>query len=230
MKKPRTAFKKNLIAGLLLIIPTGLTFFLFSFVINILDQALDPLIAQVLQRLGFQFGSDFHIPGLGFIIVFLLIFIIGLATKNFFGRTLVTYWNQTVIRIPFVRSIYLTIKRIMDTVTLTDAISFQKVVILDYPREGLRGLGVICCEAKGEVATHFQNDPVCVFIPTTPNPTTGFTVIVPREKIIPLDSPVDQAFKMIVSVGMFNPSKESQKGSSVLTSGKEIDRIKPNNF
>tara|TARA_B100000686_G_C16733501_1_gene942191 strand:- start:672 stop:1349 length:678 start_codon:yes stop_codon:yes gene_type:complete len=207
MKKNKNTFKKNVAAGLLVIIPAGLTLFLFTFVIASLDHALEPIIVRTLKLTGFVPAPGFKIPGLGLTLILIAIFLVGLFVKNFFGKKTVEYWHITIDRIPFVRSIYLTIKKILDAVTLTNTLSFKQVVLIEYPREGMKSIGIVSGKAKEEVIKKLQGDQVCVFVPTTPNPTTGFTVILPKDKLIPLDMTVDQGLKMIVSVGMYNPGQ-----------------------
>tara|TARA_B100000686_G_C16752146_1_gene953205 strand:+ start:158 stop:802 length:645 start_codon:yes stop_codon:yes gene_type:complete len=206
IKEPQSAFKKNLIAGLLIIIPAGLTLFLFTLVVSILDNALDPFIISVLKSFGFTPPSNFQVPGLGLVLVLTGVFLAGLFVKNFFGKKIVEFWHQAVEHVPFVRVVYLTIKKIVDAMTLANT-PFQQVVLVDYPRTGLKSIGIVSGSAKEEVLVKLKGEQVCVFVPTTPNPTTGFTVMIPREKLIPLDIPVDQGLKMIVSVGMYNPRK-----------------------
>ena len=210
MKEPKSAFKKNLIAGLLIIIPAGLTFFLFTLVVSVLDNALDSFIIRVLKSLGIAPSSSFRIPGLGLALVLIGIFLAGLFAKNLFGKKIVEFWHQSVDRIPFVRVVYLTIKKIVDSMTLANT-PFQQVVLVDYPREGLKSIGIVSGSAKEEVLAKLKEEQVFVFIPTTPNPTTGFTVMIPKEKLILLDISVDQGLKMIVSVGMYNPGKGDKK-------------------
>jgi uncharacterized membrane protein len=209
----KTKIKKNIIAGLLVVIPTGLTFFLFSFINSRLDESLVPLINNLILKTGIEIPNKFYLPGTGFFILFLLIVTAGLFATNWYGKKFVGLGDIFVQRIPFVRTIYITIKKLVVTFSETGTPKFQKAVVLDYPREGLQSLGIICCDAFGEIENKLGGNFVNVFVPTTPNPTTGFTVILPKEKIIPLDFPVDQGLKMIVSVGMYNPEipKDSAK-------------------
>ena len=197
--------KKYFIAGLLIIIPAGLTYFLFSFVNSWLDESLVPVINGLIEKSGFKVPDKFYLPGTGFFILFSLIIAAGLFATNWFGKKVVGLGDVIVKKIPFVRSIYLSIKKILGTISETGTPKFQKAVVLDYPREGLKSLGVICCDTQGEPASKLNGDLVNVFVPTTPNPTTGFTVILPKEKVIPMDFQVEQGLKMIVSVGMYNP-------------------------
>lgn len=197
--------KKNFLTGLLFTVPTALTFFLLSFAVSGTDRALAPLLARLAGAAGIAAPERFSIPGLGFAVIFLLIFLVGLSATNFLGKKLVAAGDRLVNRIPFVRTIYVAIKKIVTTVSQTQTLSFQQVALLDYPRPGLRGVGIVSCDTGGEIAQRLRQDMVSVFVPTTPNPTTGFLVMLPREQIIPLSIPVNDGFKMIVSVGMFNP-------------------------
>ena len=201
----KTMIKKNIIAGLLVVIPTGLTYFLFSFINSRLDESLVPLINNLILKAGIEIPNKFYLPGTGFFILFLLIVIAGLFATNWYGKKFVGFGDIFVQKIPIVRTIYITIKKLVVTFSETGTPKFQKAVVLDYPREGLQSLGIICCDTFGEIEYKLGGNFVNIFVPTTPNPTTGFTVILPKERIIPLDFPVDQGLKMIVSVGMYNP-------------------------
>ncbi len=214
----KTKVKKNIIAGLLVVIPTGLTVFLFTFVNSRLDESLVPIINNLIYKAGIEIPDKFYLPGTGFFILFLLIVAAGLFATNWFGKKVVGFGDIIVERIPFVRTIYITIKKLVATFSETGTPKFQKAVILDYPREGLQSLGIICCDTTGEIKNKLGDNFVNIFVPTTPNPTTGFTVVLPKEKIIPLGFPVEQGLKMIVSVGMFNPGVSKNDSNSDLSS------------
>ena len=201
----RTKIKKYIVAGLLVTIPTTLTLFLFSFVNSRLDDSLIPLINNLMRKIGIEGSIKQFFPGTGFIVLFILIIITGLFATNWLGKKVVGFGDTVVEKIPFVRSIYITIKKLVATCSETGSPKFQKAVILDYPRKGLQSFGIICCDASGEIESKLGAGFVNIFIPTTPNPTSGFTVILQKEKIVPLDFQVDQGLKMIVSVGMYNP-------------------------
>ncbi len=213
----KTKIKKNIIAGLLVVIPAGLTYFLFTFINSGLDESLVPLIHDLIHKAGIEIPDKFYLPGTGFFILFLLIIAAGFFATNWFGKKVVDFGDIFVQRIPFVRTIYLTIKKLVATFSETGTPKFRKAVVIDYPREGLKSLGIICCDASGEIKSKLGENFVNIFVPTTPNPTTGFTVVLPKEKIIPLDFPVDQGLKMIVSVGMYNPEASTNNSSKELT-------------
>jgi len=206
MRNFKDIIKSNLLTGLLFTIPAVLTFFLLSFVISGTDKALTPAVTYFARFAGITLPDNFSVPGLGFAVIFLLIFLVGLGATNFFGKKIVAAGDLLVNNIPFVRTIYVSIKKIVTTISQTQTPSFKQVVLLDYPRPGLKGIGIVSCDTQGEVAQCFQEKMVNVFVPTTPNPTTGFLVMLPREQVIPLNVPVNDGFKMIVSVGMFNPA------------------------
>ena len=194
--------------------PAVLTLFLLSFVISGTDQLLAPVIIRMVQFTGIILPDNFSIPGLGFTVIVLLIFLIGLVTTNFFGRKVVASGDFLLNKIPLVRTIYISIKKIVETVSQTQTPSFKEVVLLDYPRPGLKGIGVVSCDTKEEIAECFKEKMVNVFVPTTPNPTTGFLVMVPKEKVIRLDMPINDSFKMIFSVGLFNPMTIGKGGKA----------------
>ncbi|MFQ5673220.1 MAG: DUF502 domain-containing protein [Nitrospinales bacterium] len=207
--------KKNFLTGLLFTVPAALTFFLLSFAVSGTDRALAPLVIRLAGAVGIVLPERFGVPGLGFAVIFLLIFLVGLGATNFLGKKLVAAGDLLVNQIPFVRTIYVSIKKIVTTISQTKTLSFQQVVLLDYPRPGLKGIGIVSCDTGGEIAHRLQENMVSVFVPTTPNPTTGFLVMLPRERVIPLDIPVNDGLKMIVSVGMFNPSVAEKPANDI---------------
>lgn len=210
MHRLKTVIKKNILAGLLITIPAGLTFFLLSFVNSKVDQALSPVIIETARFAGIPLPQNFSLPGLGLVVIVLLIFLVGLATTNFLGKKIVAAGDFLLYKIPFVRTIYISIKKIVETFSQTGAPTFKKALLLEYPRPGLRTLGIICCDTKGEIASRRPEDLVTVFVPTTPNPTSGYTIMVPREQITPLNMPIDDGLKMIISLGMFNPKEKGK--------------------
>ena len=195
--------KKNLIAGLLVTIPAALTFMILSFVITRVDKGMKPVITGILGPQNIKLMEEWHIPGMGFVFLVLFIIAVGLVGTNFIGKKIVAMGEKLLHKIPVVRVIYTSIKKVVDTVSLTETPSFQKMVLITYPREPLKTLGIVCCDTpegitKGEKMLN-------VFVPTSPNPTTGFLFMLPEKDTQPLKMSVEEGLKMIISFGMTNP-------------------------
>ena len=207
----RNYFKQIMIAGLLVIIPIGLTYIVMAFVINKLDLLVAPLVTWIIQELQLPLPDDFHLPGLGFILIVIFIFLIGLATANFFGKQLVRVWDNLIHRVPFVRGIYMTVKKVMDTVTKADMPSFDRLVLVNYPHEKSRMIGLIACDGTGEVVEKTGQDLVNVFLPLLPNVTLGFMVVVPRDQITILKMTREQGIKYLLSFGIVAPAAKTKE-------------------
>ncbi len=204
MKKLRKGIKKNLIAGLLVIVPTALTYMVLAFVIRNVDKAMHPIIIKVFGPEGPQLMEQYHIPGTGVLFLVLFIILVGLFATNFLGRKVLQLGERIVHNIPFVRVIYTSIKKVVDTISQTETPSFQEMVLLTYPRPPLKTLGIVCGPTKGEIAAMNNSDSINVFVPTSPNPTTGFLLVVPKRDLVFLDMSVEDGLKMIISFGMVN--------------------------
>ena len=199
----KKAMKKNLIAGLLVTIPAALTYMILSFVITRVDKGMKPVITGILGPQNIKLKEEWHIPGMGFVFLVLFIIAVGLVGTNFIGKKIVAMGEKLLHKIPVVRVIYTSIKKVVDTVSLTETPSFQKMVLITYPREPLKTLGIVCCDTpegitKGEKMLN-------VFVPTSPNPTTGFLFMLPEKDTQPLKMSVEEGLKMIISFGMTNP-------------------------
>ena len=195
--------KKNLIAGLLVTIQAALTYMILSFVITRVDKGMKPVITGILGPQNIKLMEEWHIPGMGFVFLVLFIIAVGLVGTNFIGKKIVAMGEKLLHKIPVVRVIYTSIKKVVDTVSLTETPSFQKMVLITYPREPLKTLGIVCCDTpegltKGEKMLN-------VFVPTSPNPTTGFLFMLPEKDTQPLKMSVEEGLKMIISFGMTNP-------------------------
>ena len=198
------AFKKNLIAGLLVTIPAGLTYMILSFVITRVDRAMTPLIKGIFGPQGLQFMEESHVPGMGFLLLALFIIGVGLFGTNFIGKKIVTMGENFLHKIPVVRVIYTSIKRVVDTISLSETPSFQKMVLITYPREPLKTLGIVCCDTPDGIEDVVGEKMLNVFVPTSPNPTTGFLFMVPEKSAVPLEMSVEEGLKVIISFGMTN--------------------------
>jgi len=204
----KKALKKNLIAGLLVTIPAALTYMVLSFVITRVDKAMKPVIAGVLGFQNIRLMEEWHIPGMGFLFLVLFIIAVGFVGTNFIGKKVVATGEKILHNIPVVRVIYTSIKKVIDTVTLTETPSFQKMVLITYPREPLKTLGIVCCDTPGGITKGEKM--LNVFVPTSPNPTTGFLFMLPEKDTQPLQMSVEEGLKMIISFGMTSPDSLSE--------------------
>ena len=203
MKSPRVKLlRRYLVAGLLIWAPLAVTFLLLRFAVNVMDKTLAIIPTQFRpeELLGF------HIPGLGVILTFIVLFITGMLAANFVGRYVVGGWESLLDRIPIVRTIYGGAKNFAEIVFSDSNDSFKQVLLIEYPRKGLFSLAFQTSSELGEVQARTGQDVVCCFVPTTPNPTSGFVIMVPREDIKVLDMDVDEALKMIISLGVVVPA------------------------
>jgi len=146
-----------------------------------------------------------HVPGLGLILVVILVFAVGLLTRNFVGRKIVRLGENIVDRIPLVRVIYAGVKQLLETIFLQKTEAFKKVALVEYPRRGAYVIGFITGESKGEVQNKTDKNMINIFIPTTPNPTSGFYILIPEDELILLNMSVEDAFKLIISGGIVSP-------------------------
>ena len=194
--------RRYLVAGLLIWAPLAVTFVLLRFAVNLMDKTL-AIIPQ-------QYRPDellgFHIPGLGVILTFIVLFITGMLAANFVGRYVVGGWESLLDRIPIVRTIYGGAKNFAEIVFSDSNDSFKKVLLIEYPRKGLYSIAFQTSSELGEIQGRTGDDIVCCFVPTTPNPTSGFVIMVPRKDIKVLDMEIDEALKMIISLGVVVPT------------------------
>ena len=193
--------RKYLIAGLLVWVPLVVTFLLVRFTINLVDRTLVliPSHYRPENLLGFE------IPGLGLVLTILLMLITGAIGANLFGRRLVNIWEEFLSRIPFVRTIYSTVKQVTSTLFSDTSQSFREVVLVEYPRKGTWVLAFVTGETPDFLTSAAGVSMINLFVPTTPNPTSGFYVMVEPKDIRRLDISVEDGLKMILSAGVINP-------------------------
>jgi uncharacterized membrane protein len=195
-------FRRYLVAGLLVWIPLGVTIFVLRVLIGLMDRSL--LLVPEQYRPEALLG--FAIPGLGIILSVLVVLITGLLAANFVGRGMVSFWESLLNRIPIVRTVYSGAKNFAEIVFSDSNESFKKVLLIEYPRKGIYSLAFQTATNLGEVQARTGESVICTFVPTTPNPTSGYIIIVPKKDIIELDMEIDEAFKMIVSLGVVVPT------------------------
>jgi uncharacterized membrane protein len=195
-------FRRYFVAGLLVWIPLGVTIFILRVLIGLMDNSL----LLIPQKYRPEEWLGVAVPGLGIILTLMVVLITGLLAANFVGRSLVGFWESMLNRIPIVRTVYSGAKNFAEIVFSDSNESFKKVLLIEYPRKGIYSLAFQTATNLGEVQGRTGEDVVCTFVPTTPNPTSGFIIIVPKKDIIELDMEIDEAFKMIVSLGVVVPT------------------------
>lgn len=199
--------KKYLIAGLLVWMPLGITFLVVRAIVDFLDRSLLllPYAYQPDNLLGF------HIPGFGVVLAVVMVLTTGMIVANFLGRRIVVAWESLLARIPVVRNLYAGIKQVLEAVLAADGKSFRKVLLVEYPRKGVWSLAFMTSSDLGEVQEKTAGDVVSVFIPTTPNPTSGFVLMVQRSEVIEMDMTIEEGLKMIISMGVVVPKFNKDK-------------------
>ena len=202
--------KKYLITGLLIWIPLVITLWVLKFIFDALDQSL--LLLPPEMRTESVFGV--HIPGLGVVITLAIVLFTGVFATNFFGAKLVTIWHDLMHRIPVVRSIYSSVKQISDTLFSSSGHAFRKALLVQWPQQGMWTIAFLTGIPGGDVARQLPGDYISVYVPTTPNPTGGYFVIVARKDVIELDMSVDEALKYIISMGVVPPNGKSKESAS----------------
>ena len=194
--------KRYLVAGLLVWVPLGITLWVLHFLVTTLDQTLllFPDVAQPDRLLGV------HIPGFGVLLSSLILLVTGVVAANFLGARLISFWESVLGRIPFVKSIYSSVKQVSDTLLSDKGNAFRKALLVEYPYEGSWTIAFLTGSPDRSIAPHLPGEHVSVYVPTTPNPTSGFFLMLPKSEVIELDMSVDAALKYIVSMGVVAPS------------------------
>ncbi len=201
MKK---SIKRYFVTGLVIVIPLYISFYVFMTIVNFID--------SIVYLLPVPLRPDtylpFHIPGIGLVITAVGIFLVGVVATNFLGKKLVDLGEKILDWIPLLRTIYRATKQFMQTFFRKDSAGFSRVVLLEYPRKGIYSLAFVTSRTKGEMQEMTGEDTINVFIPTTPNPTSGFYLAVPEKDVRPLNMSVEDAFKVIMSGGVIVPGSD----------------------
>ena len=195
--------KRYIMAGLLVWVPLGITIYVMVWLVTTLDQTL--LLIPEHLRPEAVFG--FHIPGLGVLLSFVILLATGFLAANFFGQRLIRIWEAMLGRIPVVKSIYSSVKQVSDTVLSDQGTAFRKALLVEFPRSGCWTIAFLTGAPSDAVADHLRGEFISVYVPTTPNPTGGYFVMLPRESIRELDMSVDDALKYIISMGVVAPRR-----------------------
>ena len=197
--------KKYLITGLLIWVPLVITVWVLSFLVGTLDRTL------LLLPAGWQPRAwlGFIIPGLGVLLTLVVVLLTGMLGANIIGQRLVKIWESLLNRIPVVKSLYSSVKQVSDTLFSSSGQAFRKALLVQYPRQGSWTIAFQTGQPGGDVANHLTGEYVSVYVPTTPNPTSGFFLMMPRADVIELDMNVDEALKYIISMGVVPPENRS---------------------
>ena len=190
--------RRYLIAGLLVWVPLGITFFVIKFLLDLMDRLL--LFLPVEWRPETVLG--FSIPGFGFVIAIAILLVTGVVVANLLGRTLLRLWESFLSQIPLVRTVYSSVKQILSSLLSTGSHSFRKVLLIEYPRKGIWTVCFQTGPAANEIQTHLEQDSITVFVPTTPNPTSGFIMMIPKDEARELDMDIETALKLVMSLGI----------------------------
>ena len=199
--------KKILITGLLIWIPLAITIWVLDLIVTTMDQTLQLLPPQYQPQalLGYQ------IPGIGVLLTLVVVFVTGVLASNILGRRLLRFWESILGRIPVVKTIYSGVKQVSDTLFAPGGQAFSKALLVQYPREGSWTIAFLTGQPGGDVANHLRGEYVSVYVPTTPNPTSGFFLMMPRAEVIELDMNVDDALKYVISMGVVPPETPGAK-------------------
>jgi uncharacterized membrane protein len=209
-KLPRPGLAQRLrndfLTGLVVVLPVFLTFYVVSALVNFVDANVVPLVPARYRPPSFE-----NLFGIGLIIFIIVTIAVGAMTKGIFGRQIIQFGETLVDRTPIVRSIYNALKQIVETVLSQSGTSFKQACLIEYPRKGLWAIAFVSTEARGEITVKSgEPEMLAVFLPTTPNPTSGFLLYVPRSDVVMLDMTVEEAAKLIISAGLVSPPARPQ--------------------
>ena len=202
-----SSIRRWLLAGLLVLVPLAITLAVLNWIVSTLDQTL--LILPVAWHPDKLLG--FHIPGFGVVLMLGIVLLMGAVASNFFGKRLVQWGNSLLSRIPIVRSIYSSVKQVSDTLFSENGNAFRKALLVQWPREGVWTIGFLTGLPGGDVVNHLPGEYLSVYVPTTPNPTGGYFVMLKKSDCIELQMSVDEALTYVISMGVVAPAKRADK-------------------
>lgn len=203
--------KRYFITGLLIWVPLVITGWVLSLIVSTLDQSLR-LLPNAFHP---QTLLGFAVPGAGALLTLVMILLTGLLAANFIGQKLVVWWEKLLARIPVVNSVYNSVKQVSDTLFSPNGNAFRKALLVQYPREGSWTVAFLTGQPGGDIVNHLEGDFVSVYVPTTPNPTSGFFLMMPANDVIELDMTVDEALKYIISMGVVAPPPHPRVSSPI---------------
>ena len=212
-------------AGLLVLVPIVLTIYLFYQLFIGIDGLLRPYVSHLLFKALHIEVADYSIPGLGLLTIVMLIVLAGMLARNYFGNKLLSLGNQMLARIPIINRIYITLQQISQAFFSERSEVFKKSALIEYPRKGIYSIGFITQDTRGIVQNKLSEDVVSIFMPTTPNPTSGYLLFVPKKDIMELNMSVEEALKLVISGGSIVPEELPIKETpNRITNGKDIDK------
>jgi uncharacterized membrane protein len=197
----KSSVRRYFITGLLIWVPVVITVWVLNLLVGMMDQT----ILLLPESMHTEHWLGFHLPGVGALLTLLIVFVTGLFAANIIGQRLVHFWERAFMRIPVVNSIYTGVKQVSDTLLSPTGQAFRKALLVQWPREGMWTIAFLTGKPGGDVVNHLPGDYVSVYVPTTPNPTGGYFVMLPRSATIELDMTVDEALKYIISMGVVAP-------------------------
>jgi uncharacterized membrane protein len=200
--------KKYIITGLLIWIPLAITVWVLHLIVTTMDQTLTLLPFEFRPEV-MLFGRTFYIPGLGVIATILAVFLTGVFGSNILGQRLISFWENLLGRIPVVKTLYHGVKQVSDTMFAPGGQAFRKALLVQYPRAGCWTIAFQTGQPGHGVAPHLSGEHVSVYVPTTPNPTSGFFLMMPKSEVIELEMSVDDALKYVISMGVVAPGDRS---------------------
>lgn len=193
--------KRYFITGLLVLVPLVITIWVLKTLLDIMDQTL--LLFPTSWRPEMVLG--FYVPGVGAVLTLAIVLVTGVIATNFFGKRIILFWEGLLSRVPVVKSIYYSVKQVSDTLFSDSGQAFHQTLLVQYPRRGSWTIAFKTGQPGGDIVNYLKGDYVSVYIPTTPNPTSGFFLMMPRSDVIELDMSVDEALKYIISMGVVTP-------------------------
>ena len=203
MKNLRASLKRYFLTGLLVITPIWGTVLVLKTLFVTVDSILGNVLAELVV-------PEYYVPGLGILTLLLLIFLAGILATNLIGKKMVKRWEEFLDRVPIVRSIYATLKSVTDILSFKQREKYDKVVMIQFPKNGHYCLAFVTGETRDEVQEISPEPLVHVFVPTSPNPTSGYFLLVPEKEVMTVDLSVEEAMKLIVSGGLYSPEKHAR--------------------
>jgi uncharacterized membrane protein len=200
----KLGIKRYLVAGLLVWAPLGITFWVLHFLVS----SMDSMLKFLPTRWTPDFWLGVHIPGFGVLLAFVLLLVTGIFAANFLGEKVITAWEHLLTRIPFVKSVYSSVKQVSETILSDKGNAFRQALLVEFPKEGVWTVAFQTGDPAPEIAQGLPEPHVSVYVPTTPNPTSGYFLIVPYRLVKPLNMSVDEALKYIVSMGVIVPQEK----------------------
>jgi uncharacterized membrane protein len=198
--------KKYFITGLLIWLPLAVTYWVIRFIVTAMDDVLPSWLTP-------SWVALYHVPGFGLAMAAVIVLLTGVLAANFIGAWLLRFWEGVLTRIPIVRTIYSSVKQVSDTILSPNGQAFRKAVLIQYPRQGMWTIAFVTGAPGPGVVQHLPGEHLSVYVPTTPNPTSGFFLMLPRSDLIELDMSVDAALKYIVSMGVVAPGSAARPGA-----------------